>query len=139
MRSMNPYLNFGGNCEDAFEFYRSVFGGKLTVQHFKDAPTTASEHTDAPDMVLHASLTIAPGLVLMGSDRPPAMGPVTPGNNVHISLAPESEAETTRVFNALAEGGQVTMPLQQTFWNAYFGMLTDKFGVHWMVNYEPGK
>ena len=87
-------------------------------------------------MIMHFALPIGHGSVLMGSDRPQTMGPTTVGDNVHISIHPESEAEAKRIFDGLSAGGQVNMPLQETFGGATFGMLADKFGVHWMVNFE---
>jgi PhnB protein len=89
------------------------------------------------EKVLHVALPIGKNNVLMASDCPESMkDTVTPGNNVSISLATESEEETERIFNALSNGGEIKMPLQKTFWNAYFGMLADKFGIQWMVNYD---
>ncbi|MEJ2560857.1 MAG: VOC family protein [Anaerolineae bacterium] len=85
---------------------------------------------------MHVALPIGQGSVLMGSDRPAAMGPTTPGNNSSISVSTDSEAEATRVFNRLSAGGQVTMPLEKAFWGSYFGMLTDRFGIQWMVSYD---
>ncbi len=135
MTTLNPYLNFGGNCHEAFQFYKSVFGGEFTdLQRFKDAP---GNHSPAEaEMLMHVALPIG-GVTLMGSDRPPSMGPVTSGNNVHLSLSPNSESEAARIFNALSAGGQVTMPLEKAFWGATFGMLTDRYGIQWMVNYQP--
>jgi PhnB protein len=135
MAAINPYLNFGGNCEAAFTFYKSVFGGELTtLMRFKDAPPEGNPSPDEGEQIMHVALPIGHGTTLMGSDRPAAMGPVTNGNNAHMSIQTDNEEEATRVFNGLAAGGQVVMPLQQTFWGATFGMLTDKFGVQWMVN-----
>lgn len=135
MTTLNPYLNFGGNCEEAFRFYKGVFGGEFTgLQRYGEAP---GDHSPAEaGLVMHVALPIGGGVMLMGSDRPPAMGPVTSGNNVHIAIFPESEAEAARIFNALAAGGQVTMPLEKVFWGATFGALTDRYGIQWMVNYQ---
>ena len=137
MAAINPYLNFSGNCEEAFNFYRSVFGGEfLTLMRFKDVPAEVQMAQSEGEKIMHVSLPIGQGTVLMGSDRPAAMGPTTNGNNYYISISPESEAEATRLFNGLSAGGQVTMPLEKAFWGAYFGMCTDKFGIQWMVNYD---
>jgi len=137
MAILNPYLNFGGNCEDAFNFYKSVFGGEFaSLQRFKEMPSEGHLPASEGDKLIHVALPIGRGTVLMGSDRPSSMGPVTPGDNVHIALQTESDEETERLFNGLAADGQITVPLQQTFWGARFGMLVDKFGVPWMVNYE---
>jgi PhnB protein len=142
MAALNPYLNFSGNCEEAFDFYKSVFGGEfLALMRFNEVPAEAMAEgppiTGSEDKkIMHVSLPIGHGTVLMGSDRPAAMGPTTSGNNFYISINAESEDEATRLFNGLSAGGQVTMPLAKAFWNAYFGMFTDKFGIQWMVNYE---
>jgi PhnB protein len=137
MTAINPYLNFGGNCEEAFNFYKSVFGGEfLTVMRFKDVPAEYQMAESEGEKIMHVSLPIGSGNVLMGSDRPAAMGPTTNGNSYFISINTESEAEASKLFNGLSVGGQVTMPLDKAFWGAYFGMLTDKFGIQWMVNYD---
>jgi PhnB protein len=141
MARLDPYLNFNGNCEEAFNFYRSVFGGEFQgVQRYSDMPPGAGEgqqdpHSQVPNhYVMHISLPIGPNSNLMGSDRPEAMGAATPGNNFSISVHTSNDEETDRIFNGLAEGGQVTMPLETQFWGARFGMLTDRFGINWMVN-----
>lgn len=137
MAALNPYLNFGGNCEEAFNFYRSVFGGEFTtLMRFSETPSEAELPADEGNQIMHVSLPIGGGTTLMGSDRPSAMGSVSEGNNFNISVQTDSEAETKQIFQGLAEGGKITMDLQETFWGATFGMLTDKYGFHWMVNYE---
>ena len=137
MTAVNPYLNFSGNCEEAFDFYRSVFGGEfLMVMRFKDVPAEYQMADSEAEKIMHVSLPIGPGTVLMGSDTPAAMGPVTNGTNFFISISTGSEAEATALFNGLSAGGQISMPLGKAFWGAYFGMLTDKFGVQWMVSYD---
>jgi PhnB protein len=137
MKAINPYLNFSGNCEEAFNFYRSVFGGEFSAQmRFKEVPAEAQMDASEGEKIMHIALPIGQGSVLMGSDSPAAMGPTTTGNNSSISISTESEAEATRVFNGLSAGGQVTMPLEKAFWGSYFGMLTDKFGIQWMVSYD---
>jgi PhnB protein len=136
MAALNPYLNFGGTCEAAFNFYKTVFGGEFSsFQRFNEV-SSAGEHTADGNLIMHVTLPIGDGTVLMGSDRPSVMGPVTAGNNVHISVQTKGQAETERIFNGLTDGGEVLMPLQETFWSAAFGMLTDKFGIQWMVNSE---
>lgn len=138
MAAVNPYLHFGGNCEEAFKFYHSVFGGEApTFSRFKEAPQTEHTSESEGELIMHVDLRIGE-TVLMGSDRPGAMGPNVAGNNFSVSVLPESEEEATRIFEGLAAGGEITMPLQKTFWEATFGMLTDKFGIHWMVNYQEG-
>lgn len=140
MAAINPYLNFGGNCEEAFNFYKSAFGGDFTaLMRFKDVPSEGNLPAEEGEKIMHVALPIGHGAVLMGSDRPASMGPVTGGNNLYISIQTDSEAETTRIFNALSASGQVSMPLHQAFWGALFGMFTDKFGVQWMVNYDKSQ
>lgn len=138
MAAVNFYLNFPGNTEEAFNFYQSVFGGTFTVkQRFKDNPESAASAPPADqDKIMHISMPFGSNSILMGSDGDCGGRRVFVGNNFSISLATESEAETDKLFNALSVGGQVTMPLAKTFWGAYFGMLTDKFGIQWMMNYD---
>ena len=134
---INTYLNFDGACRQAFEFYRSVFGGDFTiVSTFRDGPADMPVPEAEKDRLMHVSLPIGSG-VLMGSDTCSGFGPPSAvGNNFSISVAPDSRAETDRVFNALSEDGTVTMPLGDMFWGAYFGACTDRFGVNWMVNFD---
>ncbi|MEM7124685.1 MAG: VOC family protein [Chloroflexota bacterium] len=141
MLSINPYLNFTDQCEEAFNFYHSVFGGDAPeFSRFGEAPSQGEGDHQMPESeankIMHASLAIGDGHTLMGSDRPESMGPTTFGNNAHISVQTKDKDEATRVFNGLAEGGNVTMPLADMFWGATFGMVVDKFGVQWMVNSE---
>lgn len=137
MATINPYLNFNGNCESAFRFYRSVFGGEYAdFQRFREVPAEGQLPEDEGDRIMHVSLPIGRGGVLMGSDRPSSMSGTTNGDNFYISIQTESDEETDRLFNGLAAGGQVTMPLHKAFWGARFGMLKDKFGIQWMVNYD---
>jgi PhnB protein len=140
MARTSTYLNFNGKTERAFEFYRAIFGGEFIgpVHRFKDVPATPGQPpmpAEAADMVMHIELALLGGHVLMGTDAPESMGfAVTPGNNMHINLEPDSRAEADRLFSALAVGGLVEMPLQDMFWGAYFGSLTDNYGIRWMVN-----
>jgi PhnB protein len=142
MKAVNPYLNFRGNCEEVFEFYKSVFGGEfLTVMRFKDVPAEALDEShqlpeSEAEKIMHVALPLGPVTTLMGSDTPSAMGSVTTGTNFSISISTGSEAEATELFNKLSPGGQVTMPLDKAFWGDYFGMCIDKFGVQWMVSYD---
>jgi PhnB protein len=138
MAAVNPYLNFNGTTEEAFNFYKSVFGGEfLTLQRFSDMPSEipAPAGTDQ-GRILHVSLPISAETVLMGSDVPDSYPAPITGTNFSISINTESEEEATKLFNGLSAGGQVTMPLAKAFWGAYFGMFTDKFGIQWMVNYD---
>jgi len=138
MATINPYLNFLGNTEQAFNFYRSVFGGEFTMlQRFKDTAGAGDISPEDQDKIMHISLPIGDGNVLMGTDALESMGQkLIAGNNFYLSISAESEHEADRLFNALSAGGEVTMPLQKTFWGAYFGMLNDAFGIQWMVNYD---
>lgn len=140
MIKLNPYLNFNGNAEEAFNFYKSVFGGEFTsFQRFSDVPSDVpNPGIDEGSKIMHVSLSVGSN-VLMGSDVPSKFPSVAIGNNFSISLDTESREEADRYFKALSDGGQVTMPLEKTFWGAYFGMLTDKFGTQWMLNCETGE
>ena len=140
MISINPYLNFSGNCQEAFEFYRSVFGGEFSsFQRFMDAPPQGQPAGNEAEQIMHVALPISEGFVPMGSDTPPAMGQVTPGNNYSISVQTSTDEETEKILNGLSAGGKVSMPLEKTFWGARFGMCTDKFEIHWMVNQDIGQ
>jgi len=138
MVTINPYLNFPGTTEEAFNFYKSVFGGEfITLQRFKDTPEAARIPAVERDKIMHISLPIGEGNILMATDTMESMGhSVTPGTNFHISVGTSSEEEAKKIFNALSAGGKVTMPLDKMFWGAYFGMCTDKFGIQWMVSYD---
>jgi PhnB protein len=144
MAAIDLYLSFPGNCEEAFDFYKSIFGGGFSVlSRYSDIPGAedgnhAFAATDA-NKIMHMRLPIGQGATLMGSDRPAGEETAVFGDVFSISIAPDSEEEATRIFNGLSAGGEVTMPLEKTFWNALFGTLTDKFGVQWMVNYEYGQ
>lgn len=134
--TMNPYLNFRDNAREAMEFYQSVFGGKLNVNTFKDFH--ASEDPGEDSLVMHSMLTTDNGMVLMGADTPQRME-YKPGTNFNISLSGDNEAELRGYFEKLAAGGAVTMPLEKAAWGDTFGMLTDKFGINWLVNISaPG-
>ena len=136
MATLNTYLNFNGNTEEAFVFYKSVFGGEFKMlQRMKDAPGADKLSQEEQQKIMHVALPIG-GNILMGTDVMESMPPATFGTNTSISVDTASEEEATNIFNGLAAGGQVTMPLQKTFWGALFGMLTDKFGVQWMFNYD---
>ena len=140
MASVGTYLNFPRNTEEAFNFYKSVFGGDFVggISRFRDIPP--SENTpplpeEDKDLVMHIALPILNGHVLMGTDAPESMGfKVNFGNNVYISLHPDTREETRRLFKALSKGGQVEMELQDMFWGDYFGSCSDKYGVQWMFN-----
>jgi PhnB protein len=141
MASVSTYLNFSGYTEEAFNFYKSVFGGEFTapgIRRYGDMPSIEGM-PPTPDnlknLVMHVELPITGGHLLMGTDAPEQMGfKVTFGNNIHIQLMPDSRDETKRLFSGLSEGGAVEMELQDMFWGAYFGSCTDKYGVKWMFN-----
>jgi PhnB protein len=140
MTTVNVYLNFNGNCEEVFNFYKSVFGGEFaSVMRFKEMPSDTPMPENVGEKILHVSLPIGQGTILMGADRPESMGEVIPGNNFTIAIGPDSEEQANNLFNGLSAGGTVTMPLAKAFWGAYFGMFKDKFGIDWMVNYEEKK
>lgn len=138
MALLNPYLNFKGTTEEAFNFYKTVFGGEfINVQRFRDSPEGDKTPEADKDKLMHIALSIGDGNVLMGTDAIGGMADqLVEGNNFHLSVNAESEGETARIFHALAEGGKVTIPLAVMFWGAYFGMVTDRFGIQWMVNYD---
>jgi PhnB protein len=135
MKAINAYLNFDGRAREAMEFYHRVLGGSLSIRLFEQMPGTM-EGVD-PDKVLHARLESGP-VVLMASDTPPHMT-VTFGTNVWLSIDCESMEEIQRLFAGLGEGGEVKMPLEDRFWGAHFGMISDRFGVNWMFNYDLPK
>ena len=137
------YLNFPGNTEEAFNFYKDVFQSEFVggIQRFDQVPSEPGQpelDDHVKRMILHVELPILRGHILMGTDAPKEMGfTVTVGNNMHIQLEPETREETERIFNGLSAGGTVSMALQDMFWGAYFGSFTDKFGINWMVNCQP--
>lgn len=140
MATINPYLIFNGNCEEAFLFYQSVFGGEFPyIGKFKDMPPAEGCEEVKPeeaDRIMHVSLPIGGGSILMGSDSTSQSGDVVVGANVSISINTESRAEADRLFNGLSAGGKVIMAMENTFWGAYFGMFVDQFGINWMVNFD---
>lgn len=138
MATLNTYLNFDGTAEAAFKFYRSIFGGEFeTLQYIKDMPGGENFPENEKGRLTHVSLPIGKNSILMASDILPSMGhKLNVGNNQHINITPDNEEEARRIFNALATGGQITMPMEKMFWGALFGMCTDKFGVSWMVNLQ---
>lgn len=141
MASINPYLTFPGQCEEAFNFYKSVFGGEFPYfGRFKDMPPSEGCEPlsdEEGNKVMHVSLPISKETILMGSDSSEAWGQSTVlGNNFSISINTESKDEADKLFTGLSAGGKVTMPMEKTFWGAYFGMFTDKFGIQWMVNFD---
>lgn len=137
MKRVNPYINFNDNTEEAFTFYQSVFGGELRIVRFKDLNEDDMGVTgDDRNKIAHIALPLSDGTLLMGDDGSAVFGQPFPENsNFSINLEAESADETKKLFNALSEGGEQKMPLQQTEWAEKFGMCTDKFGVTWMLSY----
>ena len=137
MLSMNPYFNFNGNTGEAMNFYKSAFGGEFTIyQQFKGMPGCEQMPAEDQEKFMHISLVTPKGLVLMATDILESMGQkLALGNNMHVCIQTENEAETDKLFNALSVGGKVEMPVNKTFWGAYCGMLKDRYGINWMLNY----
>jgi PhnB protein len=131
---INPYLSFNGKCETAFKFYEKVLGGKiLMMMKYGESPMATQTPPESKDNIMHARLAVG-DMLLMGADAPPQF--YTPMQGMVVTLGVETPAEADRLFNALAEGGTVRMPIQETFWARRFGMLIDQFGTPWMVNCE---
>lgn len=139
MATVNTYLTFNGNCEEAFNFYKSVFGGDFAyIGRFGEMPEGDGYSVPEADKnkIMHVGLPIG-NTILMGSDTGGDWAAkLIEGNNFSVSVNTESKEEADRIFNGLAAEGQITMPMENTFWGAYFGMLTDKFGIQWMVNFD---
>lgn len=141
MTTINVYLTFNGNCEEAFNFYKSVFGGDFPyIGRFKDMPPNENGEKpsgEAGEKIMHVSLPISKETMLMGSDTGGEWASnYTQGNNFSISINTDRKEEADRLFNGLSQGGNVTMPMNKTFWGDYFGMFTDKFGINWMVSFN---
>jgi PhnB protein len=133
MKALIPYLLFNGNCREAMNFYRDCFGGELKMMTFKEAPPGNECNNKAnPNAIMHSALQTN-AFTLMASDWP-GDGAVF-GNNISINIECESLAEIEKLFQALSHGGITKQALSNTFWGARFGMLIDKFGIHWMLNY----
>ncbi len=140
MLTATPYLNFPGTSEEAFKFYQTVFGGELTMNRFKDTPEASRVPKDELDKMMHIALMHGSTPFLMATDTLESMGHrVSPGTNIHLSVNTRSEDETRTIFNALSTSGTVTIPLAMQFWGDYFGMLTDKFGIQWMVSFAANR
>jgi PhnB protein len=141
MATINPYLNFNGNTEEAFLFYKSVFGGEFTmIQRFKEIPDGPKLPADAQDRIMYIGLPIGKNNILMGTDSIESMGQVIrEGNNHYISIQADTKEEAEMLYEGLSQGGTIEMELGDTFWGAYFGMFMDQFGIQWMVNYDYPK
>ncbi|MBC8046352.1 MAG: VOC family protein [Fimbriimonadaceae bacterium] len=141
MATANVYLNFNGNCEEAFNFYQTVFGGDFGyIGRFKDMPAGEGGTKMSPEdgeKIMHISIRLSETSAIMGSDTGGEWAPnFKQGNNFSVSLTTESKDEADKLYNGLSNGGQATMPMAKTFWGDYFGMFTDKFGINWMVSYN---
>jgi PhnB protein len=137
MKEFNTYLNFNGNCREAMEFYAKCLGADLQVIPFSEGPAEMHKEMKDSDKVLHARLSKGTQ-VIMASDCPPGT-PLSQGNNFAISINCDSNEEVDNLFKALGEKGKPLMPAQDMFWGAYFGMLTDQFGINWMFNHDTQK
>jgi PhnB protein len=140
MAQINPYIHFNGNAEEAFTFYKSVFGGEFAmVMRFKDLNIPGSIATESEaDKIMHIALPIGKHNVLMGSDSPAALGT----HNLNetrskISISAASKEEADKLFYGLSANGQIEMPIGDSLWGSYFGMFRDKYGIEWMVDYDP--
>ncbi len=140
MAQINPYIHFNGNAEEAFTFYKSVFGGEFAmISRFKDMsfPEFPVSENEA-DKIMHIALPIGSCSVLMGSDTPEFMGKQNENENrSKISISAESREEADQIFNGLSDGGNVEMPIADSPWGSYFGMFRDKYGIEWMVDFDP--
>jgi len=137
MATANVYLNFSGNTEEAFVFYKSVFGGEfITLMRFKDTPAGDQLSEEDKNKIMHVALAIGGGTMIMATDALESMGQtLTFGNNYYVCISPDSEEDAERIFNGLSAGGKIEMPLEKMFWGSYFGSFADQFGVQWMVDY----
>jgi PhnB protein len=140
MANLNPYLHFNGNAEEAFDFYKSVFGGEFAAKvRFKDFPNPEFPMPEKEaDKIVHVSLPISSTSVLMGSDVPEFMGKVNEAENrSKISISVASKEEADKLYHGLSEGGKVEMPIGDSPWGSYFAMFRDKFGIEWMIDFDP--
>jgi len=140
MTTINTYLTFNGNCMEAFDFYKSVFGGEFSyISKFKDIPENPEFTLSDEDKekIMHVSFPISKETILMGSDTGGEWAPkYLQGNNFSVSIQTDSKEEADRLFDGLSKNGKVTMPINFTFWNSYFGSFTDQFGINWMVSFD---
>lgn len=127
----SPYLNFNGNCKEAFEFYAQVLGGEIiALMTFAEAPPEADVSPDAKDQVMHAQLKVG-DMIIMASDAPRTF---QPAQGMHITIGVDTPGEAERIYKALSEGGEISMPMEETFWARRFAVFKDRFGTPWMVN-----
>lgn len=138
MATVNPYLSFNGNCEDAFKFYKSIFGGEFGyIGRYKDMPIEQPIPESVREKIMHISLPIGGDTVLMGADSSEFFGVVTKfGDNISLYIDTENAEDAKRIFKTLSEEGTIIMPLEKTFWSTLFGHVIDKFGIYWMISYD---
>lgn len=138
---VHPYLNFDGKAEEAFNLYKSVFGGEFTANmKMKDAPNGSGIPLNEQNRIMHISLPIGKDTILMASDCVPSAGHVIkPGNQTYVMLSTDSRAEADRLFNGLSAGGDVEMPMEDMFWGDYFGSFTDRYGIQWMISFNQNE
>ncbi len=143
MTVINPYLTFNGNCEEAFDYYRKVFGGEFTyIGRFSDMPENQQHNLSEEDKnrIMHVTLPISKETVLMGSDAMKGYNEkFEPGTAISLSITASSNKEADRIFQLLADGGKKIIPMERTFWGAYFGIVSDKFGISWMISSYKNK
>ncbi|WP_316755051.1 VOC family protein [Pedobacter aquatilis] len=137
MNTFHPYLNFDGQAEEAFNFYKSIFGGEfIFLKKIGDAPDSEQFSEEERNRVMHVALPINEHTILMASDCVPSAGHVlNSGNNIYINIAAESREEADRLFNGLSNGGTIEIPMEDQFWGDYLGSFKDKFGIQWMINF----
>ena len=138
MAKVNLYINLNGTTEEAFKFYKSVFGGEfIGLQRFKDTPAVENLSAEDGDKLMHVSLPLGENLLLHGTDMLESRGQtLVAGNNFNLMIEANSKAEAEKYFNELSAGGKDISPLREEFWGAYYGSFTDKFGIQWMINYQ---
>ena len=139
MARINPWINFNGNAEEAFNFYKSVFGGEFArIVRFKDLASLEHISENNANKIMHIALPIGKGNVLMGNDVPEMMGKVNENENrSKISISAESREEADKLFSGLSAGGTIEVPMSDSPWGSYFGMFRDKYGIEWMVDFDP--
>ena len=137
MTQINAYINFDGNCREVMTFYKNCLGGELNMQTVEGSPIEAQCPVEMKQQILHASL-MKDDLIIMGSDMQEPGG-FTKGNNIALSLSCSSDEEIKTFFSKLSEGGKISHNLMQSFWGATFGVLTDKYGIRWMLNYDKNQ
>ena len=144
MTTLNPYLVFKDNCEEAFNFYKVVFGGDiLFMGRYKDVPQGDKKlfPLSADEKIMHASLQIARDTIIIGCDSMETYQGLSPGvaSTFYLYISATSQDEAYRIYNELVEGGQAIMPIGETFWSTHYGMLADRFGIHWKITFDPDK